>query len=125
MTIPHIGHLHAFHIGTAAIGVVFLVCMYQARIFLKECLSEANEKGAIAGSHKRLIAFMFATTICICEIYHTFKKGELDFQHLLAFLATAMLYSSVATLAQIIALWKGGTSSVTVEQKTTETVQSS
>lgn len=115
-------HIHAYHIGTAVIGIIGVAMFIFWHKFLRECLSEANEKGAIAGSHKRLIAFMFATTICICEVFHTFKQGKLDFQHLVAFLIAALLYSGIATVAQVMTIWKGNTSSATIEEKKTSTV---
>lgn len=107
-------NVHSFHVGIAVVGIVGAACLYMARGYLKAALSESAEP-----SHKRLIAFMFALTICFSEIYHTLKKQAFDTQHLLIIIVGALLYSGIATMPQIMALLnRNNTPAATTEKAT-------
>lgn len=120
-------HIHAYHIGTAVLVLVGIICMYMARDFLKQVLSEKDPvTGVCFGSHKRVIEFFLIITMCYCEIFHTLKKGELDYQHLVTFFVAAILYAGITNIKELSAAWKGQTiTSQTVDtpNKTIETVQ--
>lgn len=114
-----------FNIGIFVLFLVIAICLYMSRKFLIQALSETDTNGVDKPSHKRVIAFCFMVVVGLCELFHTFKQQKFDFQHLVAFLTTMLLYSGIATVAQVMGVWKGNSSSVTVEEKksTTETVK--
>lgn len=120
-------HIHAYHIGTSIIGIILVICLWMARSFVKEILSEKDAvTGECYGSHKRLIAFMATITACLCEIFHTLKQEKFDTQHLIIFFTAALLYSRVATVSQVMAIWKGKSTTVqtvATPDKTVSTAQ--
>lgn len=74
-------------------------------------------------SSKRLMAFMFAFTICACEAYHTHKKQAFDTTHMGYLLIAIMLLAGVATMPQLLEAWKGGGSTTTIKQTDTKEVE--
>lgn len=114
-------HLDNFQIGIVALFLFIIVALFMSRGFLEKALSEKDAKGEDVPSHKRVIAFCFMLTVAFCELFHTFKQEKFDFQHLVAFLITMLLYSGIATVAQVMSIWKGNSSSITVEEKKTAT----
>lgn len=101
-------HVHGYQIGTAVLVLVGIICMYMARDFLRQVLSEKDPvTKECFGSHKRVIEFFLIITMCYCEIFHTLKKGELDYQHLVTFLVTAILYAGITNIKELSSAWKG------------------
>ena len=91
-------HQIAFQV-LAIVTVVFHLIKWD---FVSKMLSENN-----VPSTKRVIAYIATLTICMCELYHTIKGEELEYQHLVAFLVSILLLLGIATVPQIIELWKG------------------
>lgn len=85
--------------GLAIAAILFIIFKWE---FVKDMLSEDK-----VPSSKRAIAFLCAVTICTCEIYHTLKGEELEYNHLIAFLCAILLLLGIATVPQILELWKG------------------
>ena len=64
-----------------------------------------SEKGT--PSSKRLFGFIFVLTVCYCIIYKVHISHNLPQYIYYPALAVICLLASVATMAQIIELWKG------------------
>lgn len=113
--------LDTFQTGIGILSLFVILALFMSRAFLIKALSEKDANGEDVPSHKRVIAFCFMLTVAFCELFHTFKQEKFDFQHLVAFLVTMLLYSGIATVAQVMSIWKGNSSSITVEEKKTAT----
>ncbi len=91
-------HQIAFEV-LAIVMVAFILLKWD---FVKGLLSEDG-----VPSSKRGIAFMVSITLCICELYHTLKGEEFEYNHLIALLVTLCLLLGIATVPQIMEIWKG------------------
>lgn len=97
-------------------NVFFLIKKWE---FVKHALSE---KGL--PSSKRLGAFYLLQGVMICEIFSTTKTHEFRDVHLYAILTTICLCWGIATVPQILEIWKGKSSNTNginnTDTKTTE-----
>ena len=59
-------------------------------------------------SSKRLYAFMFVVTTCIVVMYQVFHSMKLDTYIYYPMLTMIALLAGVATVPQLIKLWRGG-----------------
>jgi len=59
-------------------------------------------------SSKRLFGFMFVVTTCIVVMYQVFHSMKLDTYIYYPMLCMIALLAGVATVPQLIRLWRGG-----------------
>ena len=85
-----------------AFSVVIMMALYLSRDWLGKALSDDNSP-----STKRLVGFMFATVVCVCEIYATLKQQSFNDKHLYACLVAIILCLGIATMPQLLEAWKG------------------
>ncbi len=98
-------HIHFSGMHYALFGIVGLLLILFVVFrwsFVKEALSENG-----TASSKRVIAVILTSVISFNEVYHTLKKQEFDYNHLVALLITLCLLLGIATVPQILELWKG------------------
>lgn len=100
MTHIHFSGIHYTIFGMAALLLILFVVFRWA--FVKDALSENGTP-----SSKRVIAVIITGVISFNEVYHTLKKQEFDYNHLVALLITLCLLLGIATAPQILELWKG------------------
>jgi len=123
--ITHNHHLHipfnAMHLSFFGFAAVLIIALVIWQIgWLKDAFSEWDEKsGKLIASKKGIVGAMFAFTICICEVFHTVKQQEFDYQHLVALLVTICLLYGIATVPQILQAWKGGGNTPPAKDPTT------
>jgi hypothetical protein len=86
--------------------------------FFKEALSENG-----VASSKRVGGFILIETVVICEMYHTMKKGEFDLNHLIAFCCMICLCWGIATVTQVVSVWKGTPAETNKEPEPSKEIQ--
>lgn len=96
----HFALSHYFLFGI--IGFLLILFVVFKWSFVKEALSENG-----TASSKRVIAVIITSVISFNEVYHTLKRQEFDYNHLIALLITLCLLLGIATVPQILELWKG------------------
>ena len=102
--IPAHFHIHFSGVHYALFGIAGLLLILFVVFkwsFVKEALSENG-----TASSKRVIAVIITAVISFNEVYHTLKKQEFDYNHLVALLITLCLLLGIATVPQILELWK-------------------
>jgi amino acid transporter len=112
MTPTH-NFVYADYTILAIAGIVAIIFLFTKWNWISRALSEGDSPSA-----KRLCAFLFTLTTCTCEIINTIKKQEFVDGHMYAFLAFILLLLGVATVAQVISLWKGNSPNTTTVTKT-------
>lgn len=71
-------------------------------------------------SSKRLFGFMFVVTVCIVVMYQVFHSMRLDTYIYYPLLGMIALLAGVATLPQLIKLFRGGNSTENNNKGTSE-----
>ena len=71
-------------------------------------------------SSKRLFAFMFVVTTCIVVMYKVFHSMELPTYVYYPMLTMIALLAGVATVPQIIQLWRGSSAQPNKDEKPIE-----
>jgi hypothetical protein len=83
--------------------LVMLIILIVCRGFVLRALSEGDKP-----SSKRLGGFLLVLVICFNETFTTLKTKIFEYNHLVAILVGVMLCWGIATVPQILEVWKGG-----------------
>lgn len=72
-------HWQEYHTLLIVVGLFLTIFFWKNGPFIKECLSEFNVKAnSMRGSSRRLGAFMFVLTLCMCILYIVLKNGKME-----------------------------------------------
>lgn len=111
-------HLHSQHVNYIIFAVAAMVMaffLFRKWEFISQALSEPNKDGTYRGSSRRMVAFLFAFTVCLNEIFTTLKTQKFELSHLYALLLTLFLCLGLTTFAEVAKAWKGGNNDTKAE----------
>lgn len=96
----HFAPSHYFLFGI--IGLLLILFVIFKWAFVKEVLSENGK-----ASSKRVSALIAMCVVAFNEVYHVLKQQQFDYNHLVALLVFISLSLGLATVPQILQIWKG------------------